>query len=535
VFDLNGVMIVINHGYLTMVLSTQSQYNMLMPSFKKWSLRIFGLLVLVGLGTVGWVEYQIRVGRGTYTEVVDQHQFELEAGDFAITNVSLLDPTGETMLDSQTVLISEGLIKSVEKEGDVPPGHKAINGSGQYLIPGLTDSHVHFRSNPNDLLLYLANGVTSVREMTGNATHLGWRSRLGDDLIGPKMYISSKKITSKAGLAGLFQRWAYNKLNYADADKGRSVIRKAKASGFDALKMSNFISREMYLSTMEIAKEEGIPVIGHIPDDIPLEEFLTLGQYEVAHIEELTKSLIREFGGMGSENAEEYLDFVRQRSPAIAKGLHDNGIAVTTTVWLMESLPRQKFGLKAALKTVQLKYANPAWVEGTPLMRGWLPGHSTYQLSEVTKNDPDAMERSRVFWKTYVEAIHIMTPYLVEQGVLLMAGTDTNAALIVPGFSLHDEMASLVNAGMTPAETLFSATAAPAKWAGEKTGSIRVGYAADLVLLRKNPLADISNTKAIESVFLGGQLISKEQLEAMLAAVATANLVSRNIDIREFE
>lgn len=215
------------------------------------------------------------------------------------------------------------------------------------------------------------------------------------------------------------------------------------------------------------------------------------------------------------------------------KKLHENNISVTSTVWLCESFSSQRFDLKAKLKEIELQYVNSKIIEGTPLYKlGWLPGENGYEYDG--KDDDKAKKLSKTFWNTYAEAIHIMTKALVDNKVTIMAGTDANVATVVPGFSLHNELESLSKTGMTNSQALYAATVAPANWMKRNTGKIETGYKADLVLLTKNPLENISNTKTIEYVFFDKYRIDKIQIRNILKAIKEANDQNRNVNIDEY-
>lgn len=141
---------------------------------------------------------------------------------------------------------------------------------------------------------------------------------------------------------------------------------------------------------------------------------------------------------------------------------------------------------------------------------------------------------SLIYWNTYVEAIHIMTKALVDNKVPIMAGTDANVATMVPGFSIHNELESLSKSGMTNSQVLYSATVAPRSWMKSNTGKIKVGYNSDLVLLAKNPLEDIKNTKTIEYVFFDKYRIDKTHISTIFKAVEDANNKNRNIAIDQY-
>jgi hypothetical protein len=193
----------------------------------------------------------------------------------------------------------------------------------------------------------------------------------------------------------------------------------------------------------------------------------------------------------------------------------------------------QRFDLKLKLKEIELKYVNPKIIEGTPIYKlGWLPTKNGYEYDG--EDNPDIKKLSLVYWKTYAEAIHIMTKALVDNKVTIMAGTDANVATVVPGFSLHDELQSLSNSGLTNSQTLYSATVEPSNWMKRNTGKIKVGYNSDLVLLSKNPLVDMKNTKTIEYVFFGKNMIGKVQIATILKAIEKANNENRSINIDEY-
>jgi adenine deaminase len=187
------------------------------------------------------------------------------------------------------------------------------------------------------------------------------------------------------------------------------------------------------------------------------------------------------------------------------------------------------------LKEVELEYENPGiseWSKYIPGGLGWLPKVNRYKIQEELNNE--GLVADKKFWKTYGEACSILAKNLSEAGVTIMAGTDANLPPTVPGFSLHDELISLNNAGMSTSQVLKSATSVPATWLNSNSGSIDIGYDANLVLLDKNPLDDIRNTKTIHMVINRGKAYDRVLLDKMLEAVKTANDNSRTVEIDEF-
>lgn len=502
---------------------------------KRWIRRaMYSLIALFGvlICTFIWADNELNKVMGRSTKTIDISSVIKPSKIIQIRNVNVLSEDCTHFIKNQSVLIKDGMILQLGESEVVNKEAMLIDGTGKYLIPGLVDSHAHLQESKNDLFLYLANGVTYIRDMAGQPVALEWRKDIQKNGFGPRMFIASRPIYSESGLAGYYYGWTRKAINYSNNDDAQTAIKKIREQGYDAIKMYGFVNPEMFKTTIEVAKENNIPVIGHIAL-VNLETFYQSGQKEVAHIEEITKKTIEDFGRSISKNPEEYLTFLKARSGQIAKKLKENNISVTSTVWVCESFVGQRFNLKSKLKEVELEYVNPKVIEGTPLYKfGWLPGKNGYEYNG--KDDPAARKLSLTYWNTYEKAIHIMTKALIDHEVTVMAGTDATVATVVPGFSLHNELESLSKSGMTNSQAIYAATVAPGNWMKSNTGKIKAGYYSDLVLLAKNPLENIKNTKAIEYVFFNKYIISKKQIKTILKAIEDANNENRSINIDEY-
>jgi len=502
---------------------------------KLWFRRfLYGTIILFALliGAFIWADNELNKVLGKSTNVINISSIVKPSTITIIKNVNVLAEDCTYFIPNQDVTIKDGMIIQLGENKILDSTAAVIDGKNKFLIPGLIDSHVHLKESKNDLFLYLINGVTYVREMAGSPVILEWRKAIQKTGLGPRMFIASPPIFSESGLTGYYYSWTRHSINYSTKNDAERAISKISEQGYDAVKMYGFVNPDMFKATIESAKKHNIPVIGHIPL-VNLETFYHSGQVEAAHIEELTIKTIDDFGKSISKNPEEYLKFLKVNSMHIAKKMKENNISVTSTVWLCESFPGQRFDLKSKLKETALKYVNPKIIEGTMLYKlGWLPGTNGYEYDG--KEDQSAKKLSQTFWNTYVQAIHIMTRALVDNKVVIMAGTDSNVATVVPGFSLHNELESLSKAGMTNAKVLYSATVAPSTWMKSNTGKIKTGYRSDLVLLTKNPLEDIKNTKTIEYVFFNKYKINKSQIETILKAIEDANNENRSIKIKEY-
>jgi imidazolonepropionase-like amidohydrolase len=182
---------------------------------------------------------------------------------------------------------------------------------------------------------------------------------------------------------------------------------------------------------------------------------------------------------------------------------------VTTTTYLLRSIEEQISDLESLLAKPEVKYLNPAHFR-----MGWLPGENTY-----SQLDPS------YFSERYVAPHEKMLLALNEAGGLLMSGTDTPLPIMVPGFALHGELAAMVDIGLSPYDALKTSTYNPAKYLDklDEFGTIEVGKRADLVLLKANPLEDITNTQQIEGVMARGRWFNRTDLDMMLEEVVKAN------------
>ncbi len=511
---------------------------MKMKKWIKYSLITVAVLMAAGYYTMD------RDGRriyGALTERVDHTQFVPKEGPFAIANVSLLSEDGETMVPNQTIYIRDGLIAAIDSSLNIPDGNRVIDGTGKFLIPGLIDSHVHLFQSPNDLLLYLANGVTQIRELIGEENHLRWKQEIEEGRIGPRMFVASPRLGTFGTMEGAFMTWSQGYRN-VPAEEAVEIVQELHDSGYDGLKIYSQLTKESYLAIAKKASELNMPIFGHIPWSLEMDDIWENGQSSVAHFEELMNALQRDFdpkadGHFGSYygREEEFLRYVTERSDYLAKNLIKHDIAVSTTLWLTESFVRQKFELEQVLLEVELEYQNPGiseWVAYIPGGLGWLPAVNRYKMNDNLTDERKASHLN--YWTTYGKACSLLAKALSDRGVQLMAGTDANLPPTVPGFSLHDELGSLHHVGLSSAEVLRSATANTAEWLKRNAGIIATGYDADLVLLDSNPLADISNTKAINTVISRGRIFDRNLLDQILAAVRRANDNSRKVNIDQY-
>jgi hypothetical protein len=507
----------------------------MLKTLSKWLLGLIVCTAILVTAYLLWFKNGVNFIYGAHTEVVDHTVFASPIELTAITEVNVLSPDGQTMLPNRTVVVDDGEIISVTVGGTIPANAAVINGRCKYIIPGLVDSHAHILKSPNDLLLYVANGVTHVRDLGGPPERLKLREEIEQGRVGPRLFVSSPPIDTWGLLEGTFMEFITFHKNTRSVEHAKNMVRDFAEQGYDAIKIYH-LDMPSYRAVNELAAELGVPTTGHFPLTLKLSELAITQQKEVAHIEEIVRVLIREFGSINEKGSVAFYTHVEARSDAIIDDLLTNDITVNSVLWYVESFYDQFSDLESKLKTVRIEYANPGLIEGTKSAKdfkvGWLPTYN--QFEAISDPSEEKYKKNDIYWQAHEKAHQILLKAMVRRGVKIVAGTDSGGNLVVPGFSIHDELVSLNQAGMSTAQALASATSTPAEMMNSNAGSIDVGRRADLLILNKNPLTDINNTRTIDTVILNGRVFARDKLDAMLAAVKDANDRNRKINIDEY-
>lgn len=442
-----------------------------------------------------------------------------------LTHVNVIDLTGSPVQSDMTVVINGNRIITLSKTSQAKfPGNAfVINASGKYLIPGLWDMHVHIFNNisqtppdENDFSLYIANGVTGIREMWTKIDEMPqinlWR----------KQFFEQPGTIPRFGAVGTLVDGSSSKLRNSDTvsteAEARLMVQRIKAAGIDFVKVYDRLSRETYFAIADEARKQHIPFEGHVPYHILLKEAVDAGQYSIEH---LTGSRIvfndfdEDCSTFVDETIKELPDSIAAGSPSVpfmkqALELCDENKALVLFQYLAEKCiwecPTLVLYKRFATDSVELFNDPRLKYISLPDRQIW-KNNTGAHLKDVS---PKILERA-------LTQIAIMK----KAGVQFLAGTDVDNDYLYPGFSLHDELALFVDAGFTPMEALQTATINPARFLGttDSLGTIEKGKIADMVLLDANPLTDIRNTKLINSVFVNGKFLPKEALHKMLMQV----------------
>lgn len=435
----------------------------------------------------------------------------------AITGVTIVDPSSSLpSAADQTILVSGGVIRAVgpSRAVAVPAGARRIDARGKFAIPGLWDAHVHFmNTGATALSLYIAHGVTSVREMGGyiDSTR-AWQARMKEgSLVGPRILTPGPILESPVYLERVVQRSIVDprigrrvlpyRLGITDSVQARTVIDSLVRLGVDFVKVRTSSTPEAFYAILREAKRAGLRVAAHQSGVVSIRSALDSGQADLQH------GILPPLSTLAPAVRDSIY-----RKFAEHKAWYTPTLTVSRTVMLSgDSASRAIFGPDAIRLDERRVYASP-----------WLLEWWRMQVEERIR-DPQPMSAAVMEAAYQSSAADVRRMH--ELGVEILAGTDAGSVLVYPGFALHEELRLLVeDAKLPPRAALWSATVGPARFArlDDRMGTLTAGKIADIVLLDADPLTDIRNTRRIFAVVKDGRVFSRSALDALLSQVRAA-------------
>jgi len=442
-----------------------------------------------------------------------------EARPLVFTHVTVVDPTGAPSRSDMTVTIEGDRITAVGKAVPAAQGAQVVDASGKFLIPGLWDMHSHLYQEAY-LPLYVANGVTGVRLMSGEPAHQEWRRKVMQGaLLGPDLVLASRLVD------GPHPVHPTRSIIAGTEAEGRQTVTRVRQEGADFIKVYSLLPREAYFALADEATKQAVPFGGHVPRYVTPAEASDAGQKSIEHL-----------GGIAfacSKLESDYpADLDKLEADLASRADHVNYYLLLRR---MEAKYLKAYDPEKCAPLFARYRQNGTWQVPTfsAVQIGALladPEYVNPRLEYVPaagRGDPRKNGMHRYFTAADYDLLKDILAKQLEivgamqrAGVPLLAGTD-----VVPvGFSLHDELALMVEAGLSPIEALQSATINPARYFGreKELGTIAVGKRADLVLLDADPLADIHNTRKISGVISRGRLLDRAKLDQILMTVRTA-------------
>jgi imidazolonepropionase-like amidohydrolase len=429
-------------------------------------------------------------------------------GTIAFTNVSVVPMDRETVLENHTVVVVDGVITEVGPSSDVVVGSGAtiIDGTGQYLTPGLAEMHAHVppganppRESVEDILfLYIANGVTTIRGMLGSEYQIPLADELeSGEAFGPNFYVAAPSINGGSA---------------PDPATAERLVRTHKERGYDLQKIHPGVSLETWDHMVEVAQEVGLTFGGHVPADVGLVHAIETGMSTIDHLDGYVQAIASDDVvsqvNAGQTSLSGLVDGIdEQKLQQIIQLSLEHDVYVVPTMYLWENL----YGapdVAAILSQPEMQYVSQGQRDR------W-----RQQASGGPRGTPVEIEAFFALRKRILKG-------LSDAGVGILMGTDSPQMFNVPGFALHRELRVVAESGMSNYAILRSGTASVGRYVADHLGldgnfgTVAVGQRADLVLLRKNPLDDLENLTDRVGVMVRGRWTTRAEIDAGLVALA---------------
>ncbi|HLZ76317.1 amidohydrolase family protein [Phenylobacterium sp.] len=427
--------------------------------------------------------------------------------DLAIAHVNVVPMSRETVLPDRTVQVQGGRIVAIVKAGASPLACRVtVEGHGRYLLPGLNDLHVHLDTAgfaqafgirgappvdfPAGFALYLANGVTGVRVMSGGPDILAFRdSQKGLRSAFPRLVTASPMLS---GAPPVIPEPITRVVTTPDA--GRAAVDEYATAGYDFIKVRDNLRPEVFRAILAQAKVRGLYVDGHISQGqgLSVADVLAAGQHAVAHLDNFALAMKRD------SDAQTYV-----------QELLACGCFVSSTLQVETNALRQIADYEGMISRPSVKYVPPLAVKAF-----WSKPNNGYADG---KADP-------AFFRELYRQDGVLLRAFVAAGVPVVAGTDALNPMITPGESLHEELEAMVESGVTPYQALRTATAVPARVVPgfADLGELAPGKTANAVLVEGNPLKDLTALRAPMGVMINGHWLSRADLARGLDRAAAS-------------
>lgn len=438
----------------------------------------------------------------------------------AIEHVTVVGIGGAATVTDATVTIVGDRIQSVRPSASahVPRAARRIDARGKFVIPGLWDMHVHIFNNGSHpgtdnhaiyFPLFIAHGVTGVRDMWSDAEDIkalrGWRRSIAaGTMIGPRVVAASPIFDGPPVDHP-------NSLPIATPAEGRAGVVAAKLAGSDFIKVYDRLPRAAYFAIADEARRQRLPFAGHIPFSIRATEAAEAGQASVEHLTGME---------IACSSAEVQLFPKRVGKP------RPNALMVASFDDAKCRRVARIFVAKRSWQDPTLVALRPNWrsspEDSTDPRLRFVPAEERREWAAFHARllaRQDTILRGQVYanYQRIVRSLDV-------QGVALLAGTDVGNPFIFAGSSLHDELALMVEAGLTPERALAAATINPARFLQREAslGRVAAGKLADLVLLDADPTRDIANVRRIAAVVSNGRYYDRVALDGLIERAARA-------------
>lgn len=436
----------------------------------------------------------------------------------AFVGVNVIPMDRERVIANQTVVVKNGVIAEIGDSAKVKVAKDAtvVDAKGKYMIPGLVDMHTHLMSDDvfpdelatDELKIMVANGVTTIRLMIGTPEQLVLRAKsAAGQIIAPTLWCASPHLTG---------REQGNNYVVNTPDEARAAVRKAKADGYDFIKVTTFIKSLVYESAVDEAAKIGIRVVGHADSRFVTVPRAWKAKQQIEHLDGYIEMLLRDDAPMKGSVSDLYiyqprnwesLDFIDEKKiPEVAKKTVESNPFVDPT----QSFMKNTFGLPRSEESMRAQ----------PDFKFYPTKTQDFYINYMKRTPLNQVSfEKRAKW---IDLRNKMIKAIYDAGGKIMAGSDTPEFLFLYGFTMHRELKALADAGLPNYAVLAAATRNAHEYLGslKRSGTVEKGKQADLVLLDANPLDDIMNTEKRTGVMLKGKWYTQTEMNGWLDEIA---------------
>ncbi|MDD7913731.1 amidohydrolase family protein [Polaribacter ponticola] len=385
----------------------------------------------------------------------------------------------DTVLANKTIFVHNGIIKNIESK-IIVDDIEIIDGKNQFISPGLIDMHTHLWDK-QELGLYLANGVTTIRNLWGYSMHLRLKDKLQKNkIIGPMLFTSSPKLTSKDDFGD-------DKVQIETKEEAKKLVIDYKQRGFDFIKIYAGINEDIYKTIINQSKKSGISIIAHPSREIPYLDQFNSQVASLEHAEEIVQQALN-------------YEIDSLKLPQIIQKFVDSKKSFCPTITGFYKIYEMLDKGEEVINNGDINYMNPLikTVDSKVQYNRW--------ANEKTNNS----SITETIYKQHLFHLYILKK-MNEKGVNIISGTDSGIGITVPGASIHQELSFYKEAGLSNYDALKTATINPTKTHKEfeQMGSIQKGKFANFIVTKKNPLVNLNELKKPEWIMVNGRKVDK--------------------------
>ncbi len=424
---------------------------------------------------------------------------------YVIKNVHVVTMTKDTVLANKMVAIKNGIITKIADSIAVKNA-TVIDANGRFLSPGLIDMHVHVWDK-YELGLYLSYGVTTVRNLWGRKMHLRIKNKINkNELIAPNFYTTTPKLTGP-------EYFGDDNVNVLTAEEATQKIKNYKKDGYDFVKTYYGLPQDIFDAIIAQSIASDLDIIAHPTPKVAYSYHFNPQIKTIEHAEDIVQQPLNY-----------KLDTLKLKE-VINEYYKHPATKLSPTLIVYYNIYNMMMD-DAILSKDLTKLINPLiqMVDSKAQFERW---------NTAKKNDTSLVSRIKAQHEFHLK---ILTE-LHKKGVSFVASTDAGIGVTVPGYSLHQELALYKEAGLNNYEVLKTATvnASEVHAILANQGTIEVGKVANLLLLKKNPLEDLSTLKKPSTVFIDGIALKRKTLDLFKEkSIDRSNLIASGLRYLEY-